>query len=92
MSEKIFDCFCARTVPIYYGSKGNEAFLPKGTYIDFRDFATLAHLLRYLRNMDEYAYSQYISRINAFLQSPEVSQFSMQSLYKIIYEKLFAEG
>ena len=88
VSEKIFDCFCARTVPVYLGSKGNERFLPGGAYIDYRDFNSPRRLLEYLKGMDETEYGGYIKRIDAFLASDEIGKFTTTEMYRIIYERL----
>ena len=88
LSEKIFDCFCARTIPVYLGSKGNEIFLPDGTYIDYRNFNSPSKLLMYLRNMKESDYLNYINNINEFLASDDVQRFTTMDMYRIIFEQL----
>ena len=88
LSEKIFDCFCARSVPVYLGSKGNETFLPRGSYIDYRDFRSLASLLDFLRGMDEATHAGYVAKINEFMLSDQPRQFSTRSMYEIVYAKL----
>lgn len=89
LSEKIFDCFCARTVPVYFGSKGNEKFLPEGTYIDYRDFDSPRRLLDYLRSVDERTHAEYVSRIDRFLKSDDVRMFSNGTLFQTIHDRLF---
>ena len=91
LSEKIFDCFCARTVPVYLGSKGNEKFLPEGSYIDYRDFDSPERLLNYLQSVDQKTYAEYIFKIDCFLASAEIKQFSSGTLYQTIHDKLLVE-
>lgn len=88
LSEKIFDCFCARTVPIYYGSRGNEKLLPEGAFIDWRDFKSPGKLLEFLKAMDEETHAKYVERIDGFMQSPEIQQFSNLHLYETIFRNL----
>lgn len=76
ISEKITDCLCARCVPIYLGSAGIEKRIPKGCYIDFRDFKSLAELEEFIVKMDEKAYCGYISAIERFLNSSATEFFS----------------
>lgn len=38
VTEKIYDCFCAKTIPIYYGAYNIEEIIPKKLFIDFRDY------------------------------------------------------
>ena len=88
LSEKIFDCFCARTVPIYLGSKGNEVFLPRGAYIDYRDFGSPQRLLRYIQNVSPAEHAGYVERIDEFLDSEDVKKYSISSLYQTLYDYL----
>ena len=76
ISEKITDCLCARCVPIYLGSAGIEKRIPKGCYIDFRDFKSLAELEDFIVKMDEKTYCGYISAIERFLNSSAAEFFS----------------
>jgi hypothetical protein len=38
MTERMFDCFKTKTVPIYLGCYNIEQHVPKELFIDFRDF------------------------------------------------------
>lgn len=89
LSEKIFDCFCARSVPVYYGSKGNEHFLPKGTFVDWRDFRSPKRLLAFLRNMDEVTHARYVASIDDFMISQRIEKFRVQTMYQTIFDRLF---
>jgi len=40
MTERMFNCFKAKTVPIYIGCYNIEQHVPKDLFIDFRDFYT----------------------------------------------------
>ncbi|MDD2698437.1 MAG: glycosyltransferase family 10 [Arcobacteraceae bacterium] len=44
ISEKIFDCFYARTIPIFWGASNVESYFPKDTYIDKRNFNSYKEL------------------------------------------------
>ena len=88
LSEKIFDCFCARTVPIYLGSKGNEVFLPRGAYIDYRDFGSPRKLLSFIDNMGAMEHAHYISCIDGFMLSQKSEQYSTRCLYQKLFDVL----
>lgn len=75
ISEKIFDCFNAKTVPIYWGADNIENYIPKSAFIDRRDFRTNAELLAFLETIDETQYAAYIAAIEAFLQSDAYTAF-----------------
>ncbi len=49
MTERMFDCFKSKTIPIYLGCYNIEEHVPKELFIDFRDF-----------NLDAKALSDYL--------------------------------
>ncbi len=40
VTEKIFDCLYAGTIPVYWGARDIEKYVPKETYIDGRQFGS----------------------------------------------------
>jgi len=89
ISEKIIDAFCARCVPIYYGWEKADEFIPKECFINFRDFRNCGQLTRFLRQVDEFQYRQYIAAIEKFLNSPEAQFFTNEHLYSVLFERLY---
>jgi len=69
ITEKIFDCFKARCVPIYWGASDIEKHIPKNCFIDFRDFLTYEKLLRFLDSIGERKYNSYIENIERLLEN-----------------------
>lgn len=67
ITEKIFDCFKARCIPIYWGAANIEKYIPKDCFIDFRDFGDYKKLLTFLNSVDEKKYNCYIENIERFL-------------------------
>lgn len=88
ISEKITDCFCARCVPVYYGSKGTESLIPRDAWIDLRDFKNFAELARFLENMDEAQHNRYIAAIDRFMLSDRLDFFSTDHFYRVIADRL----
>ena len=86
ISEKIFDCFYARSIPIFWGASNPENYFPKDTYIDKRDFQTYDELDTYLSNMSEDEYNKRIEAIEKYLVSEEFKKFSSESFAKKIYD------
>jgi hypothetical protein len=76
ITEKIFDCFCARTIPIYKGCSNIDSHIPKGCYIDLDNFNDLEDLYAYVDAMPENLYLEYINSINIFLKSDDIHKFS----------------
>lgn len=50
VTEKIFDCIYAGTIPIYLGAKNIKDLFPEKTYIDFLKFDSAKKLMDYLRD------------------------------------------
>lgn len=88
VSEKITDCFCARCVPVYYGSKGTDALISRDAWIDLRDFRTFAELGRYLAGMGESEHLKYLEAIDRFMLSDRLDFFSTDHLFGVIADRL----
>jgi len=76
ISEKIWDCFFAGCVPIYYGAPNVTDYIPENTFIDFRKFKSYDELYGYIKNMTQEEYNLYIGNIVSFLKSGKAYQFS----------------
>lgn len=89
ITEKIFDCFFAGCVPVYWGAPNIEDFIPKNCYIDKRNFNTYKELYNYLECITESQYNEIISNMYNFLKSDASKQFSADFISKdIIYNIL----
>ncbi len=77
ITEKIFDCFLAGVVPVYWGWEGASALIPPETFIDRRRFASHEALYDFLDSMDASAYGRYLEAIGAFLESEAASLFDV---------------
>lgn len=74
ITEKIFDCFFAGCVPVYWGAENIAEYVPENTFIDYRKFESIRQMDSYLKNMSHEVYFQYITAINDYLDSPEFTQ------------------
>ncbi len=68
ITEKIFDCFYAFTIPIYLGAPDIAETIPTDCFIDLRDFASLADLETYLMEMTDDECQRRLSAIEEFLK------------------------
>lgn len=48
VTERLWNAFKCKTVPVYYGCFNIEKKVPKDLYIDYRDFASLGDLAKFL--------------------------------------------
>lgn len=83
VTEKIFDCFYAGTVPVYLGAADIEKHVPPGCFIDLRDFSALDDLDRFLADMNDETFFQYLENIERFLREYDApSKHSCFRLYE----------
>lgn len=92
ITEKIFDCFFANCIPIYWGAENISDYIPENTFIDWRKFSSIEDMLLYVRNIKEEEYNEYLNNIEKFLNSEEFKEkFSVdayiKNMTKIIMDK-----
>ena len=88
ITEKIFDCFTAGTVPIYLGAPNISEHIPAECYIDLRDYADYEALYQYLANMSESRYQDYLAAVRAFIGSPQYHYFTSSNFAEVISRKI----
>jgi hypothetical protein len=73
MTERIFDCFKAKTIPIYWGCYNIEEHVPTELFIDFRQFVDdLDDLADYLTNFPEDLYREMTDRAFEWVQNNRI--------------------
>ncbi len=84
VTEKIFDCFYAGTVPVYLGAADIEQHIPADCFIDLRRFDSLADLDSFLFTMTDETFRGYQDSIIAFLETYDApSKHSCLRLYEM---------
>lgn len=78
ITEKIFDCFHAGVVPIYWGASNIHDVVPSDCFIARTDFEDTAHLYEFLKNMDEQTHLRYLDNIRQFLETPAAQEYSKE--------------
>jgi hypothetical protein len=79
VTEKIFDCFFAGTIPVYWGAPDIEDQLPSGCFIDKRQFKDYAELKGYLKSLDEADIRRFKENARNFIESPRFRPFTKQA-------------
>ena len=92
ITEKIFDCFFAGCVPIYYGAPNVTEHIPEDTFIDRRNFRTYDELYSYLKKMPDREYMEYLDAIKDFIKSDKIYQFSAECFAERIVSEILKEG
>lgn len=88
ISEKIWDCFFAGCIPIYYGAPNISDYIPTNCFIDWRNFSNYDEIYNYLKNMSEKEYNDYIENIKNFLNSDKVYPFSAECFVDTIINEI----
>jgi hypothetical protein len=84
VTEKIFDCFFAGSVPVYMGAPDIDSYLPRNTFINIKDFKNLEDLGYFMDSIDEATYNVYLKNIQDFLHSPAYDKFSHERFAQTI--------
>jgi len=92
ITEKIFDCFFAGTVPVYLGAPNVCDYIPQNTFIDRRLFKNNNDLLEFLKNMPRDEYLSYQRNILNFLNSDAIRIFSSDYVANKIIVEVFASN
>jgi hypothetical protein len=91
ITEKIFHCFFAGCVPIYWGPDDITDYIPANCFIDKRKFTTYGELYDYISTMADEDYLTYLRNIELFLNSPEVKQFSARNFTEVVINEVVNE-
>lgn len=86
ISEKIFDCFFAGCVPVYWGASNISHYIPESCYIDRREFKDSEALYTHLSHMREGEYFGHLNSIENFLQKGKTGIFSVDHFSKKIFD------
>ena len=88
ITEKIFDCFFAGCVPVYWGAPNVTDYIPSDTFIDRREFRTYDELYSYLKNMSDKEYIDYLEAIKNFIESDKIYPFSAECFAEILVNEI----
>lgn len=88
ITEKIFDCFAAGTVPIYYGAPNVQDYIPSSCFVDFRRLRDYDELYSYLISMTEEEYQGYLDAARQFIESPAYFEFTSTRYVEVVMNQL----
>jgi len=90
VTEKIFDCFLAKCIPIYYGAPDIDQYVPKDTFIDMRHFKTFEALAFFIEQLSSEEIDNYLRNIEKYLKSHSFLKFTDQyfanKVFDIVHE------
>lgn len=83
ITEKIFDCFAEGIVPIYSGAPNVTEYIPGDCFIDYSAFNSTEEIVKYLSEISEEEYNNYLLNIKKFLSSG-TDKFTYNGLWDAI--------
>uniref|UniRef100_UPI0040485180 glycosyltransferase family 10 domain-containing protein n=1 Tax=Orrella sp. TaxID=1921583 RepID=UPI0040485180 len=75
VTEKIFDCLYAGTVPLYLGASDIEGLIPEDIYIDCRKFSSWQVMHRAVENIPSYEIEKMREKGKEFIQSTQGARY-----------------
>lgn len=79
MTEKLFDCLCAGTIPIYWGAPDVAEWVDPECFIDMSSFAGFAELREYLFTLPRAETERMRAAGKRFLASPQFDRFRIRA-------------
>lgn len=88
ITEKIFDCFFAGCVPVYWGASDISNLIPEDTFINREKFQSYDELYEYLSTMNNREYQRYLDAIKRYVEGDLVNFFSAENFAKTIVKSI----
>ncbi len=79
ITEKIFDCFAAGCVPVYWGAPEVAEKIPPESFIDMRQFEGFDDLRAFLKALAPARVASYRNAARQFMESPAYDPFRSQA-------------
>jgi hypothetical protein len=87
VTEKIFDCLYAGTIPLYLGATDIQDLIPQDVYVDCRKFSSWQEMYRAVECISPSEIQQMREKGKSFIQSAQGAKY-YNSLIKIFNEEL----
>lgn len=91
ITEKIFDCFFAGCIPVYWGAPNVTDYIPGECFIDRRDFPSHEALYRFLDNLSEAEGRKYQEAIAGFLASEAARPFYAEAFVDTVVPAILSD-
>ena len=88
ITEKIFDCFAAGCVPVYWGALNIKDHIPAECFLDKRVFPSYEALYERMNTMTDVEYLSRLAAIESFLKSEKGREFSVEGFAETIVKGL----
>lgn len=91
ISEKIFDCFRAGCVPVYWGPEEIADYIPRECFIDARAFPDARAIVAHVVALGEKIHAGYQAAMLDFLRSPSAAIYSEDHFARTLVEEIMAD-
>jgi len=91
ITEKIFDCFFAGTIPIYWGAPDISEYIPEDCFIDKREFPTYEALMVFLNSLSKKDIANYKKNARDYLASEKFKPFKKESFLELFKQFLMED-
>lgn len=91
ITEKIFDCFFAGCVPVYWGAPNITDHIPKNCFIDRREFDSHEELYVHLTAMTEQQYLDIQKNIENYLFSEKANPYRAETFANTMVEHVLKD-
>lgn len=91
ITEKIFDCFFAGTIPVYWGAPDIEQYIPPNCFIDMRNFEDYQALSCYLKSLSLSDIQTYKQNARNYLQSSLFKPFTKDAFVELFCQLIQAD-
>lgn len=88
ISEKIFDCFRAGCIPVYWGPQAIADDIPRDCFIDARAFPNASAIVPHVLTLSEETHARYQTAMRDFLRSPAATRFSADHFTRTLVEEI----
>ncbi len=90
VTEKVFDCLVAGTIPVYLGAPDVERWVDPESFIDMRRFSNYEELREYLRSLSPGEIAAYREAGRDYFRSDRFRPFTKQAFAEI-FGRIVAE-
>lgn len=88
ITEKIFDCLLAGTIPIYKGAPNIDSYIPQNCFLNFDTFESVSALYHEVNQMPEERIVSYRENIREFLLSSKAEPFKATHLAGLLISNI----
>lgn len=93
VTEKIFDCFFAGCIPIYWGATNIKDLIPEKTFIDMTEFSSIRDMHHFITSLSDDECQEYVNKAKEYINSEFFrNTFEMESYVNVLRSEFMKAG